>query len=489
MIPTCRQRATGIAIFLATTTAPLLAQTLQLHPHNPRWFLYGSQHVALSGNGIWQLIPDTDIPITQHNTFAANHGANTNRITLFSFCHQEELCPWQRTGPGTANDGKPKYNLDKPNKVYWQRVVTYFEDCKKRAIFPLVQIWGECYVEGAPVGEQRWLQNPFNPDNNVNNLTNLPRGLADAGRDDAFYNTDNPKLITYQNHFVTQALDKLAHFPVIWDIGNEIGLDTKISDRWLQHWTDFFDAYEASHPGITILATVDTNVDRGHYDRIKNLDVVNIHGARAARPFTRQGKPDKDPNDSRVDVKQMQIKLNKLYKKYKKPLINSRLASDPDRKRPLRDRPGNALETRHILWGYFFSAAHFISFRNELSTSWTQQPQTTERQQRALRKFMGRIEFWKCVPRPTTIVTTGDAVVLAETNRQYAFYTPNGNHFADRFVADLSEANNATFDAQWFNPRTGQIAGPAFKVVTGPAVEFKLPTDEDWALYLRRTGE
>jgi hypothetical protein len=73
--------------------------------------------------------------------------------------------------------------------------------------------------------------------------------------------------------------------------------------------------------------------------------------------------------------------------------------------------------------------------------------------------------------------------VLAEAGRQYAFYAPNGAHFGNRFVANLSEAKGATFRARWFDPRAGRFRAP-FRIAAGPAVAFTLPTDDDWALLL-----
>jgi hypothetical protein len=102
-----------------------------------------------------------------------------------------------------------------------------------------------------------------------------------------------------------------------------------------------------------------------------------------------------------------------------------------------------------------------------------------------LREFIGSFDFSKCVPNVATIVGTGDAVVLAESGRRYAFYAPNGNHFDSGFTADLSEATGTEFRARWFDPREGGFQAP-FRVAAGPAVRFKLPTDEDWALLLDR---
>ncbi len=468
---------------IASWASMAYAQSLRVDPANPRWFSYESSPLVLSGNGLWLLIPTDSYDLAEHNRHTVTWGGNSNRASLFSFCN-DGVCPWERTGPGKANDGRPKFDLTKFNRAYWERAARYFRDCQKQGIFPLVQVWGECYCEGAPGGPDRWNKHPFNPDNNVNDLPGLPRGIADADRDDCFYNTGNAKLMALQDAFVTEALDRFGKFPVIWDIGNEVGLDTQLSDRWLRHWADFFDAYEKRHPGIGILSTVDCNVNNGHYDRIKNFDVINIHGAHGpyqSNPFHLKGRPDQDPHVSRVHVKKLQSNLDHWFSVYQRPLVNSRITSDPDRQRKLNDRPGNALETRHILWGYFFGAAHFISFRNDQEHSWAPQSLTTERQQVNLRKFIDSFAFGRCVPRIGGIVTTPNAVVLAEAGRQYAFYAPSGR----RFTADLSEAGDAEFRARWFDPRKG-VFGEPFKVHAGPAVEFPLPTEADWALLLTR---
>ena len=470
------------AIGCAGVEAP--AQTLEPDPSNPRWLIHGAQHIALSGSGLWGVVYLDGLDFASHNTHATTWGANSNRASLFSFIHFQGLStarPWQRPGPGTANDGGAKFNLNMFDEAYWTRTKQYFQDCVNRGIYPVIQIWGEPYIEGNNV--DRWYVHPFHPDNNINNIPDLPSGTTGADRDHYFYNVNNPTLLFYQEKFVTKALDELAGFPVIWDIGNEVGLDTGISSSWIQHWADFFDAYEASHPGVTILSTVDTDGDAGHFSAVPNLKVINVHGFSDCDPFTLSGDPVNNANDSRVDVKQRQIALNDHYNTFNKLLINTRIKSDPDRVRSLSDKPGNALETRHILWTYFLSAAHFISFREEQGVSWTEPPLTTENQQVHLRQFIDGFGFWKCVPRISSIVSGSNAIVLAEAGRQYAFYAPNGDHFGNSFTANLSEAGGTTLRGRWFNPRDGGFGAP-FDVTPGPGVVFTLPTDEDWALLL-----
>ncbi len=476
-----RPVALGLSILMVSGLGGLRADAQTLGPYTPNnhWLSYNGNPLVLSGNGLWEVVRDASVNITTHNNLCTNYGGNSNRAALFSFCH-ETMGPWQRTGPGTANDGGLKWNLNQWNPTFWSRAHAYFQDCRNRGIFVVLQVWDEPYLEN---GEDRWYKNPFNGDNNINGYFGLPGGDADVGRDDRFYNVNNATLMSYQNALVQKALVELAQYPIIWDIGNEVGLDTSISSTWLQHWANVFDAYESANPGVKVLSTVDTNVDAGHYNNVTNLDVVNVHGASSQNPYTLSGDPRNNPNDSRVHCKNLQTNLNSLHSQYNKPLINSRITSDVGRiDRPVSDTAGNALETRHILWTYFLGAANFISFRTTVPAYYSDL--RTEEAQLALRTFINSFNFWECYIRNTSIVSSNNALVLAKTDEIYAFYMPNGNNFGNSFTANLSEASGS-FRARWFNPRTGTWQ-PEFTVFGGTSPNFTAPTDEDWALLLDR---
>ncbi|NLX14493.1 MAG: hypothetical protein GXY44_12685 [Phycisphaerales bacterium] len=455
------------------------AQVLEPYGPNKQWLSYDGNPLVLSGNGLWEAIRDPSVDITTHNSHCVNYGGNSNRVTLFRLCH-ETIGPWLRTGPGTANDGGLKWDLNQWNPAFWSRAHAYLQDCRNRGIFIALQVWGEIYLEG---GSDRWYKNPFNGDNNINGYFGLPGGDTDVGRDDRFYNVNNAVLMSYQNALVQKALSELAQYPIIWDIGNEVGLDTRISSAWIQHWANVFDAYETANPGVKVLSTVDTNVDDGHYDNVTNLDVVNVQGASSMYPFTLSGAPRTNANDSRVHCKNLQINLDSMHSYYDKPLINSRVTSDVGRiDRPVSDTAGNVLEARHLLWTCFMGATHLISFRTTPAAYYSDLG--TEEAQQALRTFINSFNFWECYIRTTSIVSSNEALVLAKADAIYAFYVPNGLHFGNSFTANLSEASGL-FRARWFNPRNGTWQ-PEFMIAGGMSHNFTTPTDEDWALLLDR---
>jgi len=126
-------RLTMVLVVLLGTILSASGQTLDIDPAYPRWFKYGDEYVALSGNGLWILIANPELGVVEHNDHARRWGANANRTALTAFCHTG-LCPWERTGPGRANDGKPRFNLDRFNEAYWERAVEYVEDARKKGM-------------------------------------------------------------------------------------------------------------------------------------------------------------------------------------------------------------------------------------------------------------------------------------------------------------------------------------------------------------------
>jgi hypothetical protein len=90
--------------------------------------------------------------------------------------------------------------------------------------------------------------------------------------------------------------------------------------------------------------------------------------------------------------------------------------------------------------------------------------------------FFTAFDWWKLVPHDE-LVTAG-AYCLAEPGRRYVVYLRTGRPVELRLEP-------GAYDAQWFNPRTGQRSsagaaqGPAW---TSPAS----PDNADWALLLTK---
>ena len=88
-------------------------------------------------------------------------------------------------------------------------------------------------------------------------------------------------------------------------------------------------------------------------------------------------------------------------------------------------------------------------------------------------------------PRDELIKSDKPAWCLADPNATYLIYALEGGPIQ----LDLSIADGS-FDARWFNPRTGKLHDAHDGPVTGGAiVGFTAPDQEDWGLWLRKSGE
>jgi len=102
------------------------------------------------------------------------------------------------------------------------------------------------------------------------------------------------------------------------------------------------------------------------------------------------------------------------------------------------------------------------------------------------RKFMQQhLPFWEMVPKDGLL--SGKGEVFAKPGEVYAVYLPGGGAQA----LDLSKAPG-TFRQRWYDPRTGEFAGPAAAVSGGGKVRLGPPPRDpsaDWAVLLTRKAE
>jgi len=164
---------------------------LRVHPDNPRYFTDGSgRAVYLTGSHTWSNIVDmspADPPAAfDFDAFldwTAGYGHNFIRLWTWELTNwdtrgnnpkhsKNKLCsvaphPWARSGPGTALDGKPKFNLKQFNPEYFERLRARVEAAGRRGFYVSVMLfegWGLQRSPGA------WENHPFHPANNVNGI-------------------------------------------------------------------------------------------------------------------------------------------------------------------------------------------------------------------------------------------------------------------------------------------------------------------------------
>ncbi len=232
-------------------TAPLKAST-----QNSHYFVDGNgKAVLLTGSHTWNDFQDWSANGTTHpfdfagyvNMLTATHQNFTLlwNTELPNFCSlptgattnfDVAQMPWQRTGPGTANDGKPKFDLTKFDQSFFDRIRAEVQQLDSVGIYAGVYAY---------TGE--WL-NVFrcNGDGFPLTGTNNVNGINDGGGVGALSMTSPNALTAVQDAYVEKLVDTLNDMPnVLWATSEESSAN---SSWWNNHQIDHIHAYEASKP-------------------------------------------------------------------------------------------------------------------------------------------------------------------------------------------------------------------------------------------------
>ena len=251
----------ALCLVAAATGAGALSQgapirgPLRVHPGNPRYFTDNSgRAILLVGAHTWNNLQDmgeTDPPAAfdfdAYLDFLARYGHNFIRLWRWELVswhttshvpqprtHFAAPHPWPRTGPGTALDGKPKFDLSRFDEGYFRRLRTRVDAARKRGIYVSVMLfegWGMQFVPDA------WKKHPFHPANNINGLD------TDAGGNGLEIHTlARPEVTHIQEAYVRKVIDTVGGLDnVLYEIGNETHPS---STEWQYHMIRFIHEVE-----------------------------------------------------------------------------------------------------------------------------------------------------------------------------------------------------------------------------------------------------
>ncbi len=275
MVVRMHSQALGLCSWLLLALAvDATAQTLRPHPSNPRvWTIDGKAPVVLAGSHEgWELQDDA---WDQMRTFdyegyldlLERHGHNV--IRLWTVEHTRSApgnpraiatpMPFERTGPGVALDGAPKFDLERLDPEYFERLRARVQMAGERDIFVIVMLF-----QGVSVwsNDDNWFGHYLNGANNINEVD------ADANEDghgwEAHSLEDSVRdlVLPVQERYVRRVVETLADQDhVLYEIANE---DRRGTAEWQVYWLDFVRQLEAelgvSHPvGMTFRGRGGTN--------------------------------------------------------------------------------------------------------------------------------------------------------------------------------------------------------------------------------------
>jgi hypothetical protein len=253
-----------LLLLLGLAPLSLAAQSsgpLRVHPTNPRYFTDDTgQAILLAGAHTWSNVVDmgpSDPPppfdFDAYLAWLRSFGHNFTRgwtwetttwnaanVGWGGWDHTVAPHPWVRTGPELALDGKPKFDLEKINPDYIERLVTRVTKAQQNGIFFSVMLfegYGIQFVDGA------WPSHPFHPENNINGINADKDG---DGNGLEVHRLEDPAVLRVQEAYVRAVLDALNDFDnVLYEIGNEMHPSTT---EWQYHMIRFIKDHEATLP-------------------------------------------------------------------------------------------------------------------------------------------------------------------------------------------------------------------------------------------------
>ena len=237
-----------------TTGAGGALGPLRVDTTNPRYFNNGhGKIVYLTGSHTWGNLKDralTDPPpafdYAGYLNFLVARNHNFFRLWAWEQTHSEvgggePGLRWiaqpifQRTGPGNANDGKPKFDLTKFDASYFSRLRQHVVDAGARGIYVSVMMFNAYDLVNIYNATDGGF--PYASGNNVN-------GVASDGP--SAVNLSNSAVTAIQESYIKQVIDTVNDLDnVLYEIANE---SAEADVQWQYHMITVIKQYEATKP-------------------------------------------------------------------------------------------------------------------------------------------------------------------------------------------------------------------------------------------------
>jgi hypothetical protein len=463
----------------SATTAPL-SQTkgpLTLHSANPRWLTDGTGNaVFLSGSHTWNNLQDWGangsaraFDFASYVNMLTAHGHNFTilwRTELPKFCRLPTTAsnppdftvaqhPWQRTGPGLADDGGPKFDLTKFDQSFFDRLRARAVQLNDAGIYAGVYFFtGEWLDDFRCTGDGH----PLTGTNNINSID-------DGGGTGSMMMSAPNAITSIQDALVNKIIDTLNDLPnILWLVSEEAPAS---ATWWNDHLIAHVRAYEAAKP---LQHPIGYAVPGGSGDWMvinSNADWVAIHSKVFSDSPCGSGTPackaimnDSDHSYFGMWNESAQANRNFAWANF----LNGNSVSFMDPYTVYYPRENRNLCANAMNGICDAVDARWNNFRDNLGY---------------MVRYSARMNLAQMTPRPS-LASTGFALAHAGASQaEYLVYQPNSGGF----TVDLS-ATTRVLNVEWLNPSTGAVT--AGSPVTGgsSAQPFTPPFSGDAVLYL-----
>src|SRR5262245_37566576 len=460
------------SVFGQQATGPL-----SVCPTNRRYFADGSgKAIYLTGSHTWANFasdqghgdPPAGIDYGAYLDFLVAHNHNFFRGWVWELTYSEQgrnggpfhfgPFPWQRTGPGNATDGKPKFNLNKFNEAYFDRLRGRVQTAQERGIYVSIMLFQAYALQFNRNGADGY---PLDGRNNINSI--------DAGAGDDANTLKIAAVTAKQEEYVRKVIDTVNDLDnVLYEIANEGG---DHSTEWQYHMIDFIHRYEKSRPkqhpvGMTFQHRGGTNA--ALFDSPADWVSPQCSDGYIQDPLVADGSKvmivDTDHGYGCTILKKDEPAGQQAWVWKNLTRGNQTLFMDPYLAKIAGANSGrNSPQGTSLREAYFGLSPdpYWETIRLALGRA---------------RIYAQKMDLTSATPRSDLSSTT---YCLANPGREYLVYHPGG---AKSLTVSLKEGRYAF---EWFNPTTGTVGDTGTFTVADGSRSFISPSDNDAVLYIK----
>ena len=230
---------------------------LRVSEENPRYFTDNEgKAVYLTGSHTWNNLVDmslADLPgeldFVGYLQWLKKYNHNFIRLWTWELLNwdtqgisdeaknfQVAPHPWARTGPGNALDGKPKFDLQQFDPVYFDRLEHQVKLAFDSGIYVSIMLFEGWGLQFSP---KAFESHPFHPDNNINGIN------GDSNNDGSgveIHTLENKDIIAIQEAYIKKVIDIVNEFDnVLYEISNE---NHPPSTEWQYYMITYIKNYE-----------------------------------------------------------------------------------------------------------------------------------------------------------------------------------------------------------------------------------------------------
>ena len=235
---------------------------LRVHPANSRYFTNDTGHaILLTGSHTWNNLvdmgPDTSESRFDYDAYLdwmAGYPHNFMRLWAWELLtwdtggnrekspqlHRVWPQPWERTGPGVALDGKPKFDLTRFNEEYFSRLRARVRSAGDRGIYTAVMLFEGWGLQFSP---NAWRNHPMHPENNINGIDG---DLEGDGKGLEIHTGRSDEITRLQRAYVSKVIDTINDLDnVLYEISNE---NHPPSTAWQYAMIQYIQEYQRTKP-------------------------------------------------------------------------------------------------------------------------------------------------------------------------------------------------------------------------------------------------